>query len=62
MAVLSSCNHVITSTGTFSWWIGYFSKGIVLYYKSFPRKGFWLINTQFEGMGDYFLPRWIGLS
>ena len=61
MAVLSSCDHVITSTGTFSWWIGYFSKGTVLYYKDFPKKGSWLMNTQFEDMGDYFLPGWIGL-
>lgn len=61
MAVLSSCDHVITSTGTFSWWIGYFSKGTVLYYKDFPKKGSWLMTTQFEDMGDYFLPGWIGL-
>ena len=62
MAVLSSCDHVITSTGTFSWWIGYFSRGTVLYYKDFPKKGSWLMNTQFENMDDYFLPEWIGLS
>ena len=61
MAVLSSCDHVVTSTGTFSWWIGYFSKGTVLYYKDFPKEGSWLMNTQFENMSDYFLPEWIGL-
>ena len=61
MAVLSSCEHVITSSGTFSWWIGYLSKGTVLYYKDFPKKGSWLQKSQFEDMNDYFLPEWIGL-
>ena len=61
MAVLSSCENVITSSGTFSWWIGYLSKGTVLYYKDFPKKGSWLIKSQFEDMYDYFLPEWIGL-
>ena len=62
ISIVSSCNHVITTTGTFSWWIGYLSKGIVLYYKKFPREGSWLQKTQFGNMDDYFLPEWIGLT
>ena len=62
ISIVSSCDHVITTTGTFSWWIGYLSKGIVLYYKQFPREGSWLRKTQFGDMDDYFLPEWIGLT
>ena len=62
ISILSSCDHVITTTGTFSWWIGYLSKGIVLYYKKFPREGSWLQKTQFGNMDDYFFPEWIGLT
>ena len=45
ISIISSCDHVITTTGTFSWWIGYLSKGTVLYYKDFPREGSWLKTT-----------------
>ena len=62
MSIISSCDHVITTTGTFSWWLGYLSKGIVLYYKNFAREGSWLKTTQFDNMDDYFLPEWIGLQ
>ena len=62
MSIISSCDHVITTTGTFSWWIGYLSKGTVLYYKKFPKEGSWLKTTQFCDMRSYFFPQWIGLS
>ena len=62
MSIISSCDHAITTTGTFSWWIGYLSKGIVLYYKKFPKEGSWLKTTQFCDMESYFFPHWIGLS
>ena len=62
MSVISSCDHVITTTGTFSWWIGYLSKGTVLYYKTFPKEGSWLETTEFCDMENYFFPHWIGLS
>ena len=61
MAALSSCDYVMTLTGTFIWCIDYFSKGPFLYYKEFPKKGSLLMNTMFENMGDDFLPGWIGL-
>ena len=37
ISIISSCDHVITTTGTFGWWIGYLSKGTILYYKKFPK-------------------------
>ena len=62
ISIISSCDHVITTTGTFSWWIGYLSKGTVLYYKKFPKEGSWLKTTQFCNMRSYFFPQWFGLS
>ena len=61
MCIISSCDQVMATTGTFSWWVGYLLKGIVLYYKNFPREGSCLKTTQFDNMDDYFLPEWIGL-
>lgn len=61
MAILSACDHVITSTGTFSWWIGYLSQGTVLYYKNFPKNNSWLAS-EFGSLDDYYLPEWIGLD
>ena len=62
ISIISSCDHVITTTGTFGWWIGYLSKGTVLYYKKFPKEGSWLKTTQFCNMRSYFFPQWFGLS
>ena len=62
MPIISSCDHVITTTGTFSWWIAYLSKGTVLCYKKFPKEGSWLKTIQFCDMESYFFPHWIGLS
>ena len=45
MSIISSCDCVITTTRTFSWWIEYLSKGNVLYYKKFPKEGSWLKAT-----------------
>ena len=62
ISIISSCDHVITTTGTFGWWIGYLSKGTILYYKKFPKEGSWLKTTQFCNMRSYFFPQWFGLS
>jgi galactoside 2-L-fucosyltransferase 1/2 len=32
LTLLSMCNHVITSVGTFSWWAGWLCTGTTLYY------------------------------
>lgn len=39
LALLSSCDHLIMSTGTFSWWAAWLTNGTVVYYKNYPKKG-----------------------
>ncbi|KAH9513713.1 Galactoside 2-alpha-L-fucosyltransferase 2 [Bulinus truncatus] len=59
-AILSSCDHVILSGGTFGWWIGWLANGITIYFSNFVidntplHKGF----TE----ADYYPPGWIGLD
>ena len=61
MAILSLCDHTIISTGTFSWWCGWLSRGTVVYYSDYPRPGSYLANhTLFHD--DYYPPSWIGMS
>ena len=57
IAILSSCEHVITTTGSFSWWVGYLSKGIVIYYKDFPRND--STFAQSFRKEDYYPSHWI---
>ena len=38
-AILMSCDHVITSIGTFSWWVGWLTKGTTIYYGVTPAEG-----------------------
>ena len=61
MAILSLCDHTIISTGTFSWWGGWLSRGTVVYCSDYPRPGSYLANhTLFHD--DYYPPSWIGMS
>ncbi|BFZ23694.1 hypothetical protein BsWGS_26733 [Bradybaena similaris] len=39
LAVLSSCDHVIISGGTFGWWAGWLANGYVVYYTGHMGKG-----------------------
>ena len=61
LAVLASCDHVITTVGTFSWWAGYLHRpdGITVYYAGFPKPGT-EIGNNFHAE-DFFPPGWIGL-
>jgi len=61
LAVMASCDHVITTVGTFSWWAGYLHRpdGITVYYAGFPKPGT-EIGKDFLAE-DYFPPGWIGL-
>ena len=60
LAILSSCDHVIMSVGTFGWWGGYLSGGHVVYYKDFaqPRSDCYRDYP----VDDYFPRNWIALS
>jgi len=52
MAVLSLCDDMIMSIGSFSWWAGYLNKGEVIYYKNEIVKNH-KINKGFS-KGDYY--------
>ena len=56
-AVLTLCDHVIITSGTFGWWGGWLSSGTVIYYRDFPRPNSWLA-TQIN-KDDYYPPHWI---
>lgn len=59
LAILSLCNDVIITVGTFGWWAGYLSGGEVIYYKDWPRKG--STFDKFVNKDDYFPPHWIAM-
>ncbi|KAK2166806.1 hypothetical protein LSH36_35g08004 [Paralvinella palmiformis] len=45
LAILTSCNHMIISRGTFGWWAGWLIDGITVYYKHYhPSRSFAAIN------------------
>ena len=59
LAILSQCDHVIMSVGTFSWWAAWLANGVTIYYDLWPTPGSWLDRkTKRE---DYFMPYWIPL-
>ena len=60
MAILSKCDHVIMTVGTFGWWAGFLSNGTVIYYK-YPyaeNSPAWKAHNY----DDFYLPHWIGLG
>ncbi|BFZ21179.1 hypothetical protein BsWGS_24218 [Bradybaena similaris] len=60
LALLTSCDHVIFSTGTFGWWAAWLAGGYVVYYKNYPGHGTNL-SRGFSGH-DFFLHHWVGLN
>ncbi|KAK3103586.1 hypothetical protein FSP39_020359 [Pinctada imbricata] len=60
-AILASCDHIITTVGSFSWWAGFLNKGTVLYFKWPAKEGSRLRHAYSKDYSDYFLPHWIGL-
>ncbi|XP_071081562.1 galactoside alpha-(1,2)-fucosyltransferase 2-like [Haliotis cracherodii] len=61
MAVLVSCNHSLTTVGSFSWWAGFLAGGQVVYYQwpAIEKSG---IRRHFSAnYTDFFPPSWIGM-
>ena len=61
MALMSMCDHMIVSGGTFGFWGAWLSGGKVIYPKGWPRPGSWL---DLYGMivEDFWLPDWIAID
>ncbi|XP_045204263.2 galactoside 2-alpha-L-fucosyltransferase SEC1-like isoform X3 [Mercenaria mercenaria] len=60
LAILSNCDHVLTTSGSFGWWAGFLSRGTVLYYK-YPMKEGTFERSEYN-YNDFFPPDWIGLA
>ena len=59
LAILSLCDHVIVSVGSFGWWGAWLANGTTVYYSKWPRP-----VSKLEYMvtkGDYFYKHWIPL-
>jgi galactoside 2-L-fucosyltransferase 1/2 len=60
LAILTSCDAVIMSTGSYGWWAAWISNKTTVYYENWPRKG-----SEFESMFNkvnYFQSNWIPLT
>ena len=59
LAVLASCDHLISSVGSFSWWASWLCKGTVTYFFPPAKNGSDLRRQYSKDYSDYFLPKWI---
>lgn len=58
MALMTSCDHVIMTVGTFGWWGGWLSSGDTVYFENHFRNGSKL--WRHFSASDYFPSDWIG--
>ncbi|XP_052787104.1 galactoside alpha-(1,2)-fucosyltransferase 2-like [Mya arenaria] len=58
-ALLTSCDHVIVTSGTFGWWGAWLSRGTTAYYAGYPGVNTWL-ETKMD-RSDYYPNDWIGI-
>ena len=61
MATLTLCDHILSTVGTFGWWLGWLAGGDVTYYKWPAREGSEFRKTFDKNFTDHFLPQWTGL-
>ena len=61
LAILSLCDHVILTAGTFGWWGGWLAGGSVVYCKDFPKPGSFLEN-KILFRNEFYPPEWIGFG
>ncbi|CAG5128255.1 unnamed protein product [Candidula unifasciata] len=60
LAVLTSCDHMIISGGTFGWWSGWLSNGYVIYFSGYMGNGTRLGKTL--TISTYYPLLWVGLG
>ncbi|ELT90231.1 hypothetical protein CAPTEDRAFT_65241, partial [Capitella teleta] len=57
LAILSLCDHMIVSVGSFGWWAAYLANGITVYYKDWPKE-YSMLEYNVDKKA-YFPPQWI---
>ncbi|KAI0222672.1 Galactoside 2-alpha-L-fucosyltransferase 1, partial [Lamellibrachia satsuma] len=59
-AILSLCNHTLTTVGTFGWWAAWLAGGTTTYYANPAKK----LTSVYKGLtnADHYLPKWIPMS
>lgn len=57
LAIMANSDHVVITSGSFSWWAGYLIRGEVIYYHGFPEPNTIIGNTTVRE--DYYPPNWI---
>ena len=59
-AILTLCNHTLSTVGSFSWWAGWLAGGVTTYYKNYANTN----TTVYKNVKatDFFLPNWIPMS
>ena len=60
LAVLSVCDGVIMSTGTYGWWGAWLANKTTIYYSNWPRQGTALFSH--FNRKDFFPPNWIPIG
>ncbi|XP_076454342.1 galactoside alpha-(1,2)-fucosyltransferase 2-like [Babylonia areolata] len=56
LAIMANSDHVIITSGSFSWWAGYLVRGEVVYYHGFPEPNTIIGNKTVRA--DYYPPHW----
>lgn len=59
MALLTLCDHVIVTSGTFGWWGAWLANGTTVYFSGFPKQNSDLARN--FSFSDYYPEGWIGL-
>lgn len=60
MALMSLCDHVIVTSGSYGWWGAWLANGVTVYYDGFPRKR--SLVARETDLEDYYPKNWIGMS
>ena len=60
LAILSLCDHMIISAGSYGWWAAWLADGITIYYEDWPQPKSKL-RRKFKA-SDFYYPDWIPLK
>ncbi|KAH3865123.1 hypothetical protein DPMN_028162 [Dreissena polymorpha] len=58
-ALMTSCDHVVVTSGTFGWWGAWLSRGTTVYFKDYPGSGSWLASQ--TNREDYYPRHWVAI-